>query len=113
MSNTENDMVTAIAVVKALAFPMWTAMAFVTRRKLPVAQTGACNYDASATDDDMSCELPGDSADMNANTENDMVTADCGCEGTCISDGTAMAFATKSSRGCTTPRNTMPLPTTT
>ena len=24
--------------------------------------------------------------DMNANTENDMVTADCGCEGTCISD---------------------------
>ena len=65
----------------------------------------ACNYDEAATDDDMSCELPGDMCDdMNANTENDTVTADCGCEGTCVSDADGDGICDEEEvAGCTDP----------
>ncbi len=43
----------------------------------------ACNYDASATNDDGSCLIVGESCnDGNPLTINDVVTGDCGCEGT-------------------------------
>ena len=59
----------------------------ITESTAGCTDASACNYDASATEDDMSCEFPGDMCDdMNANTENDTLTADCGCEGTCVSD---------------------------
>ena len=47
--------------------------------------TMACNYDMSATVDDGSCILPGDTCDDgNAMTENDTVQSDCSCAGTLI-----------------------------
>ena len=42
----------------------------------------ACNFSPVATDDDMSCELPGDMCDdENWLTENDTLNADCECVG--------------------------------
>ena len=46
----------------------------------------ACNYDELATDDNMSCELPGDMCDdLDAETVNDSLNADCDCVGDPIS----------------------------
>ena len=46
----------------------------------------ACNFDQLATDDDMSCELPGDPCDdMDAETTNDSLNADCDCVGDPVS----------------------------
>ena len=46
----------------------------------------ACNYDELATDDNMSCELPGDMCDdSDAETVNDSLNADCDCVGDPIS----------------------------
>ena len=45
----------------------------------------ACNYDMSATDDDETCELIGDSCDDgNGLTENDVLQGDCSCDGTAV-----------------------------
>lgn len=45
----------------------------------------ACNYDASAEQDDGSCAFAGDSCDDdNGNTVNDVYGADCGCSGEAI-----------------------------
>ena len=87
-ANTENDMVTADCGCEGTCISDVDGDGICDEEEVAgCTDSGACNYDASATDDDMSCELPGDMCnDMNANTENDMVTADCGCEGTCISD---------------------------
>ena len=87
-ANTENDMVTADCGCEGTCISDVDGDGVCDEEEVAgCTDSGACNYDASATDDDMSCELPGDMCDdMNANTENDTVTADCGCEGTCISD---------------------------
>ena len=51
----------------------------------------ACNYSPVATDDDMSCELPGDMCDdENWLTENDTLNADCECVGADIQFGTVV-----------------------
>ncbi len=45
----------------------------------------ACNFDATATEDNGSCILPGDACDDgDAGTENDTVQADCSCAGTVV-----------------------------
>ena len=51
----------------------------------------ACNFSPVATDDDMSCELPGDMCDdENWLTENDTLNADCECVGADIQFGTVV-----------------------
>lgn len=46
----------------------------------------ACNFDSLATDDNMSCELPGDPCDdLNEETANDSLNADCDCVGDPVS----------------------------
>ncbi len=48
----------------------------------------ACNYDASATEDDGSCILEGDACDdSDANTVNDAIQSDCTCAGDAIVTG--------------------------
>jgi len=45
----------------------------------------ACNFDETATDDDGTCILPGDVCDDdNPDTEGDVITADCLCEGSIV-----------------------------
>jgi len=45
----------------------------------------ACNFNSNATDDDGSCELPGDSCDDGDSlTENDVLQSDCSCAGTAV-----------------------------
>jgi len=47
--------------------------------------TSACNYNAAATIEDGSCIFPGESCDDgNSSTENDVLNAECLCEGTTI-----------------------------
>ena len=47
--------------------------------------SSACNYNMNATEDDGSCELPGDSCDDGDSlTENDVLQSDCSCAGTTI-----------------------------
>lgn len=49
--------------------------------------TSACNYDATATVDDGTCILPGDSCDDgNATTINDVISANCECLGIITQD---------------------------
>jgi uncharacterized protein (TIGR02145 family) len=48
----------------------------------------ACNYNAAATEDDGSCLIQGASCnDGNANTINDVINANCQCEGTATGNG--------------------------
>jgi uncharacterized protein (TIGR02145 family) len=48
----------------------------------------ACNYSASATEDDGSCLIQGASCnDGNANTTNDVINANCQCAGTATGNG--------------------------
>ena len=57
----------------------------------------ACNYSPVATDDDMSCELPGDLCDdENWLTENDTLNADCECVGADIQFGTVVDIVVSS-----------------
>jgi len=67
--------------------PTGTELDAATCACVPVAVTGcanpdACNFDATATTDDGSCILPGDTCDdSNPLTDNDTVQADCSCQG--------------------------------
>jgi hypothetical protein len=53
----------------------------------------ACNYDANATNDDGSCLIINSTCDdNNANTTNDMITADCICIGTPVTGAIQVTF---------------------
>ena len=69
---TQNDMYSAECICMGEMVP----------EILGCTATEACNYDATATIDDGSCELPGFPCDdNNPATENDLLGADCICAG--------------------------------
>lgn len=73
----------------------------------------ACNYDATAEQEDGSCEYPGDACDDgDSNTTNDVYSTDCGCSGELIvlgcTDATACNYDAEANvdEGCIFPGDT-------